>query len=293
MTGFASTTITVSAKADLKVPVSLTLKSLNSRFFDTNCKVPYPLSNFEIEFVKLFKQQLYRGSIQFIIHVGTTDIFRGAIEPSNETIKGYLNALDLIKNKFNVQGTITLADLIQLPDIFNSYPQELDEQVKSQILTATKHLISSVITMQEAEGAALLADISARFDLLETEINAVEKSFDLVLNTQKQKVHKTLAELGMDESKLAEAHRSALYTVLDKLDIHEEIVRFKSHIAAFRKELQTKEVEKGKRLDFILQEMAREINTISAKCPDALISSHAINIKVELEKAREQAQNVI
>jgi uncharacterized protein (TIGR00255 family) len=92
---------------------------------------------------------------------------------------------------------------------------------------------------------------------------------------------------------LAELQRTAAYMTLEKMDINEEIVRFKSHLANFEQQLTAAGIEKGKRLDFTLQELAREINTIAAKCSDATIGAAAIDIKVELEKAREQVQNVV
>jgi uncharacterized protein (TIGR00255 family) len=110
---------------------------------------------------------------------------------------------------------------------------------------------------------------------------------------QKQKVTDALLEFEKDPSSLAEMQKNALYVVLDKIDVHEEIVRFKNHIQTLQNSLISKDIEKGKRIDFILQELSREINTITAKCSDGTISSHAINIKVELEKAREQTQNVV
>ena len=109
----------------------------------------------------------------------------------------------------------------------------------------------------------------------------------------KVKVHKTLQEIGADKNLLAEAQKNALYTMLDKIDIHEEITRFNSHLSQLDKHLKSPDIEKGKRLDFTLQELAREINTIAAKCSDSTISKHAINVKVEIEKTREQVQNIV
>ena len=111
--------------------------------------------------------------------------------------------------------------------------------------------------------------------------------------SQKQKINEALAELENDTSKFAEMQKNALYAILDKIDVHEEIVRFKNHLKTLLASLESSDIEKGKRIDFILQELSREINTITAKCSDATISSHAINIKVELEKAREQTQNIV
>ena len=102
-----------------------------------------------------------------------------------------------------------------------------------------------------------------------------------------------VAELSGTEDAHAELQRRAVYTALDKMDINEEIVRFKTHLKSLRSTLASDAAEKGKRIDFTLQELGREINTIAAKCSDASISTRAINIKVDLEKAREQAQNIV
>jgi uncharacterized protein (TIGR00255 family) len=125
------------------------------------------------------------------------------------------------------------------------------------------------------------------------EMAILEKSASHVMQAKKEKITARLTTLDTSNQEMSDAQRNALYFELDKIDIHEEIVRFKSHLETFTKALHTKELEKGRRLDFILQEMAREINTITSKCSDAEISAHAINIKVELEKAREQVQNIV
>ncbi len=109
----------------------------------------------------------------------------------------------------------------------------------------------------------------------------------------KKKVHNTLQEIGADENLIANAQKSGLYSMLDKIDIHEEITRLNSHLDHVVTNLQSDEPEKGKRLDFTLQELGREINTIAAKCSDSTISTHAINVKVEIEKIREQIQNIV
>lgn len=293
MTGFASRIITLPLGQLTKVNVSLAIKSLNSRFFDSNCKLPYPLSNLETEFIKLFKNSLYRGYIHFTIHISSPDVFKGTVEPSLETIKGYLAAVEKIKTNYPVSGTLTISDLLTMPGVFSTYEQELDEQAKKILFDTAKDLLNDLIATQTTEGQALAKDLSERCALMTKEVAAIEATFGTVMVEQKQKVHATIQEVGMDESKLAEAHKNALYTMLDKLDIHEEIVRFKSHIKALETELNAASIEKGKRIDFILQELAREVNTMAAKCADSRISTHAINIKVELEKAREQAQNLV
>lgn len=292
MTGFASASATLNIK-DTQVLVSLSIKSLNSRYFDANCKLHYPLSNLETEFVSLFKSKLHRGSITFIIHLANPMAFKGAIEPSIATLKNYLQALDTIKKTFALEGSLSIANILLLPNIFISQETELDEQSKASILQATHALIEALIQEQKNEGQALKKDILARLAIIEKEIDAIQIAFEALLVTQKQKLNEALVQLEQDESKFADAQKNALYTLLDKMDVHEEIIRFKNHLKNVIIILESSDIEKGKRIDFTLQELLREINTITAKCADGAISSHSINVKVELEKAREQTQNIV
>lgn len=292
MTGFASqsTMITIN---QTKAPLTISLKSLNSRYFDSNCKLPYPLSNLETEFIKLFKAKLYRGSITFVIHIGNPNAFKGAIEPSITTLKNYLNALDIIKKTFAIEGTLSIANVLLLPNIFITEEQELDENTKMYIFDITNQLIDELIGMQVKEGLVLKKDIIDRIALIENEVKTIESAFGALMISQKQKINDALKDIDQDASKLGVAQKDALYAILDKIDINEEIVRFKNHLKTLLVSLESPEIEKGRRIDFILQELSREINTITAKCSDATISSASINIKVELEKAREQTQNIV
>lgn len=292
MTGFATKSFILTIK-ETKVPISINLKSLNSRYFDAICKLPYPLSNLETDFVKVFKTRLLRGSINFTIHLGNSNAFKGAIEPSIPTLQNYFNALETIKKKFPVEGTVSITDVLMLPNIFITEEIEINDATKNHIFTATEELLQELIKVQTNEGIALKKDILNRIAIIEKEINNIEKAFESLMLSQKQKMNDALKELENDSSKFAEMQKNTLFAILDKIDVHEEIVRFKNHIKTLVQSLESADIEKGKRIDFILQELSREINTITAKCSDGAISSHAINIKVELEKAREQTQNIV
>lgn len=292
MTGFASSSKILTIN-NQKVPLTFNIKSLNARYFDFNCKVPYPLSNLETEFMRLFKSLLYRGSIIFSIHIANPAAFKGAIEPSLGTIKNYLDALGKIKETYQLEGSLSLANILTLPNIFIAEELDFDEQIKQEIFEITKKTISQLIAVQEKEGQALLQDMSARMRIINQEIESIEKAFVKVIEHQKEKVNEALVQLEADESKFGQAQKDALFAILDKIDIHEEIIRFKNHIKSLESALYSPDIEKGRRIDFIIQELSREINTITAKCSDGTISSLAINVKVELEKIREQAQNIV
>lgn len=293
MTGFSSQSLTLPIDENTKVNLIISIKSLNSRYFETTCKLPYALSHIETEIIKILKKKLIRGHIYFTIYLGAQELLKGSVEPSITTIKGYLKAVDEIKSKFAIDGSLSLDTLIQMPNVFLMEEREIDSAIIEKIFHAINNCIDALIKTKQEEGAALKKDLALRISNMEKEIRVIAVAAEKLIEEQKIKVNDALKEIETDESKIAEARKNALYAILDKIDINEEIVRFKSHLKSIAEQLESAELEKGKRLDFTLQEMGREINTIAAKCSDSTISAHAINIKVELEKAREQTQNIV
>lgn len=293
MTGFATKSLVFTLEDGSKAQVAISLKSLNSRFFEVTCKLPYPLSNLETEINKILKKHLYRGHIYFTINTNTPNAFKSVVEPALSIIHEYLTAINTIKKECSIQESPSLDTILQLPNVFNLAEKNLDPASTELILQTTKQLVDEVIKAQEAEGKMLLDDIMQRIAIMEKEIDEIEKNSATLMEAQKTKLHQALQEMTTDEQKANDLHKNTLYSLLDKMDIHEEIVRFKSHLKSLSAHLNSSDIEKGKRLDFTLQELAREINTIAAKCSDATIGSLAINVKVELEKAREQTQNIV
>jgi uncharacterized protein (TIGR00255 family) len=293
MTGFASKTLVIFPTSENPVNISIALKALNSRFFETTCKLPFALNNFETDFIKLFKTRLVRGHIYFTIHASSQHILNCTVKPNFDAIAGYVDAAQLIKTKFNIDGNLTLNDLVTLPNVFNTEEQEIDEKSRSLIFQTVEQLIEEVIQARKKEGLSLEKDLEQRTITVQREIEAIEKTFLALMEQQKALVSEEIGELESVQEDIAESRRQVLYTTLDKIDIHEEIVRFKSHLSNFISQLTSVGLEKGKKLDFTLQELAREINTIAAKCSDSTIGGLAINVKVELEKAREQVQNIV
>lgn len=293
MTGFATKSLTLTLEDGSKAQVTINLKSLNSRFFEVTSKLPYPLSNLETDLTKLLRKNLLRGHIYFTIHTSTPNAFKSVVEPSVPILHDYLKAIDAIKKECGISDPLTLDNVLHLPNVFSLAEKSLDHTSKDLIIDSTKQLIDELITSQEQEGKTLHHDLAERIAIMQKEIDKIESSSAELMETQKAKVNQSLQELDDDENKLADVQKNALYVMLDKMDIHEEIVRFKTHLGSLNSQLDAAAIEKGKRLDFTLQELAREINTIAAKCSDAAIGALAINVKVELEKAREQTQNIV
>ena len=293
MTGFASKTLGLTSKDGSHTNLSIIIKSFNTRFFETNFKLPYALTHIETDLIKLFKEKLRRGYIQCIVQVSNPAVFKGPVEVDTAIVKSYLFACQKIQKECDIPGTLTIAELIRLPNIFSIEEQTIDKQTQQLFFEAIEQLLDKLLQARKLEGAALQKDLEERINIMEQEISKIETFAQKIMQERKKEITQRLAHLDKTSKELAETQRNTLYFELDKIDIHEEIVRFKNHLKTFKNHLMSTEQEKGRRLDFILQELNRETNTIAAKCGDSEISSLAINIKVELEKAREQVQNIV
>lgn len=293
MTGFATQSINLSLDGTYSIEATISIKSLNSRFFEAQCRLSHPLTNLETELIKQLKSKLIRGYVQCTILVPDSSAFKEAIEPALHTIQSYLNAVNTIKHTTQIPGTLEIKDLIHLPNVFASHDQPISSEHVQRILHAVNSVVDLLIVEQEREGDLIAQDLQIRITLVQKEIIAIEKETSALMERKKEEVNTELQLLKADENKLMEIGKSAVYLILDKIDIHEEITRFNNHLEYFITLLQHQDIEVGKRLDFTLQELTREINTITAKCSDAAIGRRAINIKVELEKAREQVQNIL
>jgi len=293
MTGFAGKNIVLPLPGQTKANMTISIKSLNSRFFETTFKMPHIFNSLETECIKILKEKLLRGHIYATMHVSNQNAFKGAIEPALNVVESYVQAIKAIKTTYPMDGELTLETLLGLPNVFSTEEQSIDEHVKKSIIEAFSCTIDELIEQQQLEGIALERDILQRTVIMAQEIEQIQQASLILVEEQKRKVQVAIKEIETDESKFAELQKNSLYAILDKIDIHEEIIRFKSHLENIIAQFKSKPIEKGKRLDFTLQELGREINTITAKCSDAVISSKAINIKVEIEKAREQVQNIV
>ena len=292
MTGFATKTVVFSIGEE-KTNASISIKSLNSRFFEATCKLPYIASHLETDLIKLLKQKLIRGHVYLTVHMKDSSLLKSSVKANLPTVKSYLEAISMIGKTFSIEGAVNINDIISLPNVFEAEQQEGTKTLDKQILETIKILIESLRKTRQKEGIALKKDLAKRISIMGKEIAAIEKSAEKLMTQKKEEIAEIIQKIDTQEEDSAEIRKNHLLITLDKLDINEEIVRFKSHLDNLKSHLESQKEEIGKKLDFTLQEMAREINTISAKCSNAIISSRAINIKVEIEKAREQAQNIV
>jgi uncharacterized protein (TIGR00255 family) len=292
MTGFSNKTVVLPIGKGKKVSFSIEIKSVNSRSFEVVCKLPTFLSALEIDIVRILKKKLLRGRIYVGVRIAEDKDVLGEVIPSLGLLKEYLKALDTVKKTGNISGTLMLRDLLHIPDLFVYKVTDIGVIIEKPFLKVIDQVSDQLVKSRTVEGKVLQKDLEQRFAVCEKEGLKVETIFEKVIKIKKAEIKKTLElqEKGDEQAKLK---LDELYSTLNKIDIHEELVRFSSHIKNVKKVLRDKSLEKGKRIDFILQELLRESNTMLAKCSNFDISAHVVNIKVELEKAREQTQNIV
>ena len=293
MTGFASKIIEVQTNDTNKAFISLILKSLNSRFFEVSCKLPHALQPLEIEFIKMFKDALHRGKVTFNVTISNPLLFSGPIEPSFYMVQNYLQAIEKIQQKYGINSTITMSDLLRLPHIFTEEESTINQSIHDLIIQTTQQLIASLSDSQKKEGTILQKDIEERLAIILQKIIEIESLAGQLIVKNNLAMQQKLEKYEQSSADIIALTKHQLYAEMERMDIHEEIIRFKSHLTLLNGFINSTETEKGRRIDFTLQELTREINTIGAKCADPAIGSLAIAIKVELEKIREQAQNIV
>ncbi len=297
MTGFASQTLIID-QAQGQHPLHLTiyLKSLNSRFFETNCKIPSSLTAVEIDLIKILKQHLHRGQVYVTMHLHNPNSLISQIDANTTIVNSYIKAIQTIQQDYpQLTGELNLSQVLRLPNVFDLQEIELSESTKSQILQACERLTQELVATRNQEGAMLLLDLQTRLANMQNLLKTIE--FQAGQNSAQKKIDmQTKIEqfsLEIKDENLLEMQKASLYNGLDRIDVHEELVRFTGHLKKLSECLRDQNLEKGKTLDFTLQECNREINTIAAKANCLEINTLAIEVKVEIEKARQQVQNII
>lgn len=299
MTGFATSIVEIPISKTEKLSLSLHLKALNSRYFETTCKLPYLLNSAEVSIHRILKKSLERGHVYLTIKV-QHDATKQVVIPSETTIKQYLQAIEKIQKICKIKEPVALSTILQLPNIFQIEEEHLQGSTEEKILQAVQDLANALITTRESEGKILAQDINLQIKQILKKLQLINKTSLQICKDKKNELHlviEKLQPLQTDtvsvEKSMLETQRNVLLAELEKIDIHEEVVRATAHGQNIIDLLKDKCVSKGKKLDFTLQELNREINTIASKCCNSNISSLTIDMKTDLEKAREQAQNIL
>src|SRR5262245_13205499 len=286
MTGFGQG----SAEGD-DFRVRVDIRSVNNRALDVHTRLPLELMSLEVSLKKQVQAAVKRGRVDLTVSV--EQMKAATFEINRPLVSGYLSALSELKREFGLEGDPSLELIAKLPGALQVSQDSgaLDEKLVAGTVAAVSQALASLTEMRVTEGQGLATELTSRLDNIEQHLPTIENEAERLPAVYREKLLKRLQEVvtggQVDETRVAQE----AVMLADRSDISEEIARLKSHIAQLRELLNSTE-EAGKRLDFILQEMNREANTILSKSNDLAISDAAIVIKTEVEKLREQGQNV-
>ena len=268
-------------------------KTINHKYADINIRLPRKLSFLEDKARILVKDYIKRGRVDLYIKLdllGSEDV---NLKFDEELATQYVSILKQIKDKFDLVDDISVMNIAKFPDVIKTEEKEDDEdKLWSMLKVALENALLKLKEMRSEEGKKLAEDIQNRCDLLKNYIEDIEKySYNVVID-YKEKLKNRISDMLedpsiIDESRLAQ--EVAIYA--DKSSITEEIVRFKSHIEKLKNTV-VKNESIGRKIDFLIQEMNRETNTIGSKSSDLNITNLVVEVKSELEKIREQIQNI-
>ena len=268
------------------------MKSVNSRYLDVNIRMPKSIISLEEEIRKMISNSLNRGKVDVFINIKNYNEGAGVPKVYINLAQGYLQCLKEIEEKLNIKNDISVMQIARFPEVITMIEEEdkIDE-----IWEELKPLISSsldmMINMREVEGEKLKEDILIKINQIEELVSKVEEFADSIPKVFKQKLEERLKDLlgnvEVDENRIA----TEVCILADKATVDEEIIRLNSHINQVRETLKLNEPI-GRKLDFIVQEMNRETNTIGSKSSDIKMTNIVIDIKNILEKIREQVQNI-
>lgn len=272
--------------------VSVELKSVNHRYLDLNIKMPKRLSYFEGEIRNVMKTYIRRGKVDVFITYEDYTMGGMALKYNAELAKEYLGYLNQMSEELGIENDTRVSTLSRYPDVFTMEEQAPDEEELWSFLEGPLHeACRKFVETREREGANLKQDLLEKLDGLEAKVNVVEKRSPEVVKAYREKLeakmHELLEDNQIDDSRIA----AEVILFSDKICNDEETVRLRSHIHGMRKILDENEGV-GRKMDFMAQEMNREANTILSKSNDLTVSNAAIDLKTEIEKIREQIQNI-
>lgn len=272
--------------------LTVEIKAVNHRYLDISIRLPKELNLLEEEIRGQIRRILSRGRVDAFVRYTLPPEAARAVTINLQLAQVYLEKAQELKRQTGMLSGLGLADLLRMPEVVQLSDTELDvEALRTTLATVVEQAVQGVAAMREQEGARLAEDMSDRLDMLADLLVRVEQRCPQVVEDYRVRLESRLQELlqdnMIDPSRLAQ--EVAMFA--DRSCIAEEVVRLRSHFVQFKKLLKADDAV-GRKLDFLLQEMNREVNTIGSKANDAEIAILVVDMKSELEKIREQAQNI-
>lgn len=287
MTGFGRCLESVDGKT-----IIVEIKSVNHRYYEFTSRVPRSCGYLDEKLKSFIQGKVSRGKIDVGVSIQSDGVSDEKIEVNSEVAKGYITALRSANEELGLEDDLTLSRIMRLPDIFDVKKIEEDEEtVWNEVKSVAEKALERFIAMREAEGEKMREDILSRLDCITGLVEKIEnKSPETTEKYRKKlfdKISEVLKDTNVDEQRILT--EAAIFS--EKTAVDEETVRLRSHINQCREMLSMNEAV-GRKLDFLIQEFNREANTIGSKCQDIEITKVVVDLKSEIEKIREQVQNI-
>ncbi len=267
-------------------------RSINHRYSDINIKLPKRLSSFENRIKELIRSQVSRGRVDITLRLDTLGEEKVQLSVDLDLAQQYYRVFQDLKEKLQLKDEITLGLLAGAKDLITAKEESVDiEPYWQEILPILNQSLQSMDVMKRLEGETLAKDLQQRLELIGNQLRMIKHQFPSRLKTTLSRLHERLRALLEGTEVDPSRFQQEVAFLAERTDITEEIVRGESHLSQFRTLLEANEPS-GRKMDFLLQEIHRETNTVSAKANDAEISQRVVEIKAELEKIREQVQNI-
>lgn len=274
--------------------ISVEIKSVNHRFFEFSCRTPKGYGFLDDKLKALVNSRVSRGKIDMFVTVGTAEDTPAEVKINHSLVSGYINAMKEISETYGIENDVTVTAISRFSDVYTvSKAPENEEEITADVLEAANTAIDGFIAMREAEGEKMKADILGRAEVILATVDEIDERSPQTVKEYEERlldrINRTLQDynINIDEQRVL----TEVAVFADKVAVAEETVRLRSHFAQLSKIMES-QTPIGREIDFIIQEMNREANTIGSKVQDAEIAHKVVKIKSEIEKMREQIQNI-
>lgn len=287
MTGFGR------AKAQIDgLDITVEIKSVNHRYFEFSCRLPRAYSFLEEKIKSRLSGSITRGKVEVSVLIDDNTENATVVEIDREYTSAYLAALKKLSKEYGIKNDIKVSSLVGNNDIFKIKRQTIeDEVITKAVFTVLEEALNNFITMRTQEGERLLKDVTDRAKYILEKVSFIEERSPETVKNYRERIEQKIKELLGDSSIDEQRILTEVAIFADKVAVAEETVRLRSHIKQFETLMSTDDAI-GRKLDFIVQEMNREANTIGSKAQDIEIAHTVVDIKSEIEKIREQIQNM-
>ena len=272
--------------------ITVEIKSVNHRYFEFSARTPRQYMFLEEKLKSFFGNSISRGKVECFVTIQMLEGQDYTVSVNDAVAKGYIDAINYLKETFDIENDVTVTSLDRFADVLTVEKNEEDnDKIWNAVLPVAKEAVDSLVAMRTTEGEKLMDDVLSRIETISEDVRYIEERSPETVKEYTQKLlarmNEVLENVNVDEQRILT--EAAIYA--DKVAVAEETVRLMSHMGQL-KDLFSLDEPVGRKMDFIVQEMNREANTIGSKAQDVDIAKKVVNIKSEIEKIREQIQNI-